>query len=567
MTLTIAPPRRASARSPVAPRKAQTMLVALAWIEHHCVIPDGWKIGRPFRLYEFQGEYLGAFYRVRPDVEWLPDNPVKGPAFAFRRGLLVGPQKVGKNPLIATQVCLEGAGPALFAGWAGTDEGYVCAEHGCRCGWTYPYDLGEPKGMRWPTPLIQITAFSQDSTDNTYDALRPMIELGPLADVIPRTGEQFIRLPGGGRIDTVTSSDKSRLGQRVTFVPQDELGLWTRSNGMDKVADTQWRNLSGMGGRASLTTNAWDPGQHSVAQQQYESVAMDIHRQFVRPPANLSYTDRKERHRIHLVVYPDDVRVEHDGHLDLASIEAEAADLVARDPAQAARFYGNILVSGGGKAFDAVAWGDLIEQRIVAGRSLIVLGFDGSRSGDWTALIATEVTSGFQWPLGIWNPDGWPGHEIPRAEVDRVVDAAFAEYTVWRMYADPPYWKDEIAAWQGHYGDKVVIAWETYRPKPIAWAARNYGEAIGLGTVKHNGDETFATHIGNAYRRPLLVRDDKGEPMWTIAKETPDSGNKIDAAMAAVLSWEARTDAIAAGVGAPAEPSVYETRGILFIGG
>ena len=37
---------------------------------------------------------------------------------------------------------------------------------------------------------------------------------------------------------------------------------------MTKVADTQYRGLAGMGGRAALTTNAWDPGEESVAQRE-----------------------------------------------------------------------------------------------------------------------------------------------------------------------------------------------------------------------------------------------------------------------------------------------------------
>src|SRR4051812_24020017 len=165
-----------------------------------------------------------------------------------------------------------------------------------------------------------------------------MIEHGPLADVIPKTGEEFIRLPGGGRIDTVTSSNQSRLGQRVTFVPQDELGLWTAQNKMVKLADTQYRNLSGMGGRASLTSNAYDPGEQSVAQLQFESGASDVYRQYVEPPKTLSYTNKADRRRIHRQVYPTDHRRENGGHLDLDAIEAEAADLAERDPNQAARF-------------------------------------------------------------------------------------------------------------------------------------------------------------------------------------------------------------------------------------
>jgi hypothetical protein len=141
-------------------------------------------------------------------------------------------------------------------------------------------------GMPWPTPLLQITAVSEEQTDNIFGALRPMIEYGPLADVIPKTGEEFIRLPGGGRIDTVTSSSAtSRLGQRVTFVPQDEVGLWTPTNKMTKVADTQYRGLAGMGGRAALSTNAWDPSEQSVAQRSTSPAPLDIYRQFIQPPA------------------------------------------------------------------------------------------------------------------------------------------------------------------------------------------------------------------------------------------------------------------------------------------
>lgn len=125
--------------------------------------------------------------------------------------------------------------------------------------------MGEPMGMPWPTPLIQITANSEDQAGNIYGALRPMIDKGPLSEIITHTGEEFIRLPGGGRIDVVTANAQSRLGQRVTFVPQDEVGTWTKHNGMTKVADTQYRGLAGMGGRASLTTNSWDPSEKSVS--------------------------------------------------------------------------------------------------------------------------------------------------------------------------------------------------------------------------------------------------------------------------------------------------------------
>jgi len=45
----------------------------------------------------------------------------------------------------------------------------------------------------------------------------------------------------------------------------------------------------------------------------------------------------------------------------------------------------------------------------------------------------------------------------------------------------------------------------------------------------------------------MNVFDDKHRQMHSLAKDRPDSPRKIDGAMAAVLSWEARSDAIAAG--------------------
>lgn len=532
------------ARKPAAATAPQPLWVALAWIEAHCVVPDGVRRGEPVGLYQYQGEYLAAFYSVRPGAE----VGQLAPAFVYRRGLLVGPQGLGKNPLIAMQVCLEGVGPALFAGWAGRDAAYRCADHGCRCGWEYPYEPGEPMGRPWATPLIQITGFSLDSTANTYDALRPMIELGPLVDVIPRTGEDFIRLPGGGRIDTVTSSDRSRLGQRLTFAPQDELGLWTAASGMVRLADTQYRNLAKMGGRSSGTTNAWNPAENSIAQREYESPVEDVYRQFVQPPKHLSFGDKRERRRIFRAVYGEDTQRAKGGHVDLDAIEAEAADLFAKDPAQAERFFGNRLVQGAGTAFDLARWQELAASREhpVPDGALVVLGFDGSRLHDASALIATEVATGFQWPLGIWYPDP---DEIPVHLVDAAVTDAFERWNVWRLYGDPPYWETWLATWAGRYGRERVVEWWTNRPKAMAYALRSWSDAMRTGDVSHcpPGDPLcalFSEHVGNAVRRETGYRDDGGK-LWTIEK--PHPLRKIDAGMAASLAWEARNDAVASG--------------------
>lgn len=528
-----------------ASRDPQPLLVAPAWVEAHCVVPDGFRRGAPFRLYDFQLTYLLNFYLVRGDARWIPDSPLLGPAFVHRRGLLVGPQKIGKGPKSAAHVCLEGVGPALFAGWAGVDDGYACRDYGCGCGWEYAYEPGEPMGMPWPTPLIQITALSQEQVDNVYGALRPMIELGPLADVVPRTGEEFIRLPGGGRIDAVTSSAQSRLGQRVTFVPQDEVGLWTKANKMQGVADTQYRGLAGMGGRASLATNAWDPSQHSVAQQQFESSAKDVYRQFAQAPRTLSYKNKRDRRKIHQAVYGETLR-SAGGHVDDDSIEAEATDLLERDPAQAERFFGNRIVSGAGTWCPPELWTNGgAKARTVPDGLLVCAGFDGSDVDDWTALrLETADGHRFTPTYGpdarptIWDPAEWGG-QIPRSEVHSAVAEVFRRWVVLRMYCDPRDWRSEIADWANEHGEKIVIEWATNRIVQMHSALERTLTDLKTGRSTHDECPITTRHVGNA--RKAARSGDR----YILAKASPQQ--KIDAAMADVLAHEAAEDAHAAG--------------------
>jgi len=529
------------------------MFVALEWVERHCIVPDGFRKGAPFKLYNFQGQYLRSFYTVRGDAVYDAAAPLLASAFVYRRGLLVGPQKVGKNPLVAAHVCLEGVGPALFAGWAGKGDGYACRANGCRCGWEYRYEPGEPMGMAWATPLIQITAFSQESTENTYDALRPMIEDGPLHDIIPKTGEEFIRLPGNGRIDTVTSSAGSRLGQRVTFVPQDEVGIWTKENKMVRLADTQYRGLAGMGGRASLTTNSWDPAELSVAQQQFESPALDIYRQFVRPPAALSYANKADRRKIHRFVYPADVLTENGGHLPIDSIENEAADLVERDLPQAMRFYGNMLVAGAGVAVDPDRWDELAKPGAGPPKpgTRIGAGFDGSISQDATVLRGCTA-EGYSFILASWEkptgPDlnrwlnahkGKESWEVDRKEVDQAVAEMFATYSVGLMLCDTPKWRTEIENWAVRYGEAIVQAFDTNWTRRFAPAVDRWLTAIATGAHTHDADPLTDAHVKAAHRQKVRLADheDDGRTMYVLVKGSDK--RRIDGAITDVLALEA----------------------------
>jgi hypothetical protein len=521
-----------------------TLFIAVDWVERHCIIPDGFRRGYPFEMYDWQAWCTLNHYRVRRDARWIPDSPLMGTAFVYRRSQVIAPQKMGKGPWSATGVALEGAGPALFAGWAAKDDGYACAEHGCGCGWEYPYRPGEAMGMRWPTPLIQIAAKSEDQTDNIFRPLQAMIKFGPLGDLM-KAGEEFVRIGEEGRIDVVTSAADSRLGNPTTYAAQDETGIWTATNKMIKFADTQRRGIAGMQGRSQETTNAFDPTQKSQAQLTFQSAATDIFKFYEPPPKGLNYAVKAERRKIHRAVYRG-VR-----HINLDAIEGEANELILKgDKAQAARFYGNDMVAGAGAWMDRDEWNSRrVKPRVVPKGTPVVLGFDGSDIDDWTALRA-ETEDGYQFtptygPAGkrlptIWNPADWNG-QVPRLEVANALDELMNYFVVVRMYFDPPYWPTEGDEWAAKYGEKRVIRWATARPVQMQAADMRLHTDVTKAdsTFTHDGCPTTSDHITAIHKDP--------RPGGRYALVKPEDGRKIDAGITSIICHEAAGDVTAAG--------------------
>lgn len=490
------------------------------WIEAHCVIPDGDQIGDPYLLTDEMWRFLAWHYRLREDATeegWRS-------AWSYRRSQLVRPQKWGKGPLTCAMVCAEAAGPVRFAGWDAA---------------------GEPVGRAWETPWIQIAATSEDQTDNVYRALVPMIDEGPLGNLIPDTGETRINVPGGGRIEPVTSSGRARLGQRITFAVQDETHSWLEVNGGWKLADTQRRNLSGTGGRAVETTNAWDPSEQSVAQRTSEASVKDVYRDH-RVPAPASLANKRERHKALRVAYGDS-SVLVGGWVDLDRIDGELVEIAEKDPAQAERFYLNRIVAGTGAYLDGDRWDLLREDREVPAGTAVTLGFDGSDIDDWTG-IRLETLDGFQFTPAygsdrlptVWNPKDWGG-QVPRLDVMAAFEEVFSTYSVVRAYLDPPYWESEVDSLAEKHGEKVVTRWYTNRIAQMHGAAERLATDVSKkdATLRHDGCQWAGQHLRNMRKG--------ARPAGRYVLKKASESQKIDIGMCSILAHEAAGDAIAAG--------------------
>lgn len=173
-----------------------------------------------------------------------------------------------------------------------------------------------------------------------------------------------------------------------------------------------------------------------------------------------------------------------------------------------------------------------ITGREVMGTEPITLGFDGSFSGDSTALVgATVEKQPHLFVLGAWENPGRKGWRVPRDEVDAAIEKTFATYNVLEIAADPPYWHRELEDWSKRYGETKVLAFATNRRERMAPATTAFYTAVMEKTVTHDGDTRLARHVSNAVVRPTAQGD-------VVTKVDKDSPAKIDLAIAAIVAHD-----------------------------
>lgn len=533
-----------------------------AFIESNLCHGPGDLLGVPVKLNDEQRGWIYRLYEVHPEKVTRRKRQVvvkDAHALAGKRRFQRGAMSLRK-----------GSSKTEFAAWLAAVElhpdGPVRAD-----GFHTVRGVRVPVGRSVTDPYIPMIAYTEEQSEElAYGALRRILEKCSIGSDFDIGLERIMRLGGDGKAEAVSASPNARDGARTTFQHADE----THRFELDTLKRAWKVMLANLSKRpiadpwALETTTAPEPGMGSVGETTM-LYAQEI-------------AERDDAHKSRLFFYHREASARHDleteSGLRAAIVEASGPYIAKwsaigniaeqfrapdADRAYLERVWLNRPVQASGVAFDVEKWRAQARPGVlVPVGSAVTLGFDGSRYDDATALIATEIDSGHQWPLGIWAHDGTPTWEVPVTSVDEAVADAFERYHVVRMYCDPPKWESWVAAWSGRYGKERVVEWWTNRRKPMAYAIRSFIVALTAGEVTHSGDKVLTSHIANARRQYTNLVDEAGQRLWILRKERPDSPNKIDGAMGAVLSWEARNDAIAAGE--VAGESVYETRGALW---
>lgn len=170
-------------------------------------------------------------------------------------------------------------------------------------------------------------------------------------------------------------------------------------------------------------------------------------------------------------------------------------------------------------------------ERVIEKGSTVVLGFDGSRSGDATALVICSVGDHPHIDLvGLWERpvDATPEYQVPRAEVLNVIRQACLDYNVLEVACDIALWQTEM---QDLEAEGLPIVQITQNASHMVPATQRFYEAVMSGSLTHSGDPALGRHITNA----VLRQSTAGAQ---LSKDSRQSPRKIDAAVAAVMAFD-----------------------------
>lgn len=176
------------------------------------------------------------------------------------------------------------------------------------------------------------------------------------------------------------------------------------------------------------------------------------------------------------------------------------------------------------------AWAECGASRTVRPDERVVLAFDGSASGDSTALVGCTM-DGYVWLEGIWENPGDERWRVPREKVDIAVQMAFQKYNVAELACDPWGWRSEIEAWAQRHGETRVLEWNTAAAQRMAPATDRLYQAVMTKQVKHDGDERLSSHIAHCVAKRTPMGD-------LVSKDKRGSPRKIDAAVAAIVAYD-----------------------------
>jgi phage terminase large subunit-like protein len=502
----------------------------LNWWASYVKTPGGDHAGEAFMPTLEQARWVLWWYAVDDEGR-----------YCHRSGVLRRMKGWGKDPLAAALALVELCGPVAFSHFDAQGE-----------------PVGKPRHAAW----IQIVAVSQEQTKNTMSLFPVMVSAKLKEDYGLEVNKTIIYSEAGGRIEAVTSSPHSMEGNRPTLVIRNETQWWVEANDGHALAGVIEGNVTKIPGARTLSIcNAHIPGDDSVAERDYDAwmavqsgQAVDVGTLYdaLEAPADTpvseipSERDDPDGYAVGLAKLRDGIEAARGDSVWLPVDAILESVLDVKNPVtESRRKFLNQVNASEDSWIAPYEWDAVADVTVLEPGDRITLGFDGSKSNDWTALVACRVEDGCLFLIKAWNPKKYASEEVPREDVDATVRSVFERYDVVAFRADVKEFEAYVDAWSRDFKRRLKVNASPNNPvafdmrgntKRFAMDCERFLDSVLERELSHDGNVTLRTHVLNARRYPTNY------DAISIRKASKDSSRKIDAAVCAVLAFGARQD-------------------------
>lgn len=342
-----------------------------------------------------------------------------------------------------------------------------------------------------------------------------------------------IEIPSAGSVYRVLSAEAySKEGLSPTSVWADELhahptrelydvmslAMGARGNKAHMVAITTAGVKSDQTGRDSIAFTEFQRGQRIVRKEDSDD---SFFMAWWTAPEEASHRDEETW------------AIANPGLGDICALE-DFQSAVRRTPEPEFRTKRvNQWVSSQGAWLPTGSWDACLGEFEVQPDDEIILGFDGSFSGDASVIVGAIVPKDDE-PVKVFMVKAW---EKPADDDEWRVDIAEVEDTIIQFCAahpgvreiacDPFRWQRSMVVLEER--GLPIVEWPSTSPARMVPACAKFYDAVMEKKLIHDGDGTLARHLDNA-----VIKIDRLGPR--IVKENRNSPRKIDAAVAAVLA-------------------------------
>jgi phage terminase large subunit-like protein len=477
---------------------------ACRFIEANCRHGEGDKFGQPVRLDPFQKGIVLRLLELRDDG-----------TRRYRRAFVEMGKGNGKSPI---------------------------------CAWIGAFEL-----VNRPSAVVPVAAASYEQADLVFGDLRDCVRESPSLSGVLDAYETEVQVKDGpGRAFRIAAIAGTNDGLRPTLVLADELHEWegNRERVFLVLGNGAAKRENSL--QLAVSTPGWDLG--SLAGQLHE-YGLAVNRGEIDDPEFCFIWFGAQEGAYDL----DDpaglraaIRAANPAADSFLRVEDVAARFHQIPRHEFCRYHLAQWTTTANAWLPAGAWNACADpSQAIPDGARVVLAFDGSATGDSTAVVAATVgPRPHVVVLGLWERGEHDGDEwrVPRLDVLEVLRRACRRFQVVELACDPYLWRSDMETLSEEGIPVVEFPQNGSRMIPATQRAH---EMVLGHQLTHSGDPNLARHIANA----VIKTDSRGS---RLVKESKRSTRRIDLAIAAVMALDRCQTAVTS-----SPPGVWSIREVL----